>query len=857
MSGVQDQAGGPAAYTLGEAIGVGPHGRVHQGRLPGGAEIAVKILRAELSHRPGVAEALTGARGLLRSISHPNVVQVIDILRDGENLAILSERVHGGALAHSVPRSSPVDALRLTAQLADGLAAVHAAGTLHGDLKGSNVLCEIESDGHLRVRLTDVGLQRLIIAGSGSRGDLPGTPGYVAPEVGLGAEPSAASDVYALGVILFELCTGTHPFAAQGPVALVLAHANQPLRRPDGLPDPVWELIGELMAKQPADRPTADEAATRLRSVLHRVERGESAAPGVPKPDFFAAAMAATATAAARTSAAAPAVPVSAVAVLSDEPSPEPSPEEVRAALAPPTDPRITVLPPTAPTPVHWAPRTAEGVALPLDDGGHGPGGGFRPHDPVLGASLDTLRDETPASPGRGRRLAVIAGIAGLAAISGLGVVLATDRDSAVTVDSAQPSPTLVASSDPSAGSGVPGSPTDLPSDVSPGAPSLSPSVAAVAGSASAGVQAARAPQSPGSPVVTVASSGVGSVTVRVSGVQARSGAVSSVSLTHLGKRVSLTKASGYSTTFTTLTAGQRYSFTGTVCNTEGLCSSSSASYTPPKLPPGAPTLAVAKAGEGQATVTVGRVAATTGTLSSVTVTYGGASVAVPVGSGTAATYRATVSGLTAGQPYAFVARVCNSFGLCTSSATVGYTPPKLAPGKPNLTVDGVGATQARVSVSGVSAGTGSVASVKVDYDGRSVTLPTAGGQATVSGLTAGKQYSFTATVCNTVQLCTNSDPATYTVPVQPPKLGTVTLTRAAMNVTVRWAATTSAPAGTACTVQVVSTPAGGGLPQRAITLAAGTAGFTGTAKTSYQAVKTCTYPGGELSVRSSVLAIP
>lgn len=172
-----------------------------------------------------------------------------------------------------------------------------------------------------------------------------------------------------------------------------------------------------------------------------------------------------------------------------------------------------------------------------------------------------------------------------------------------------------------------------------------------------------------------------------------------------------------------------------------------------------------------------------------------------------------------------------------------------------------MGATQARLSVGGVSAGSGSVTSISIAYDGKTVSIPVVAGQSgyqtTVGALTAGKQYSFTATVCNSVGLCTTSDAATYTVPVPPPKVGTVTLTRAAMVVTVTWTATTAAPAGTTCTVEVVSTPAGSGLASRSIGLAAGKTTFTGKAKTSYQATKTCTYSGGQVQVKSSVLAIP
>lgn len=817
-------------YTVGELLRHSAHGRVHRARVRDGGEVAVDILRPDLAADPAVVAAFSAERDRLRSISHPNVVQVIDVLAEPGELAIVSQLVPGDDLHRCVqPPCSPAQALRLAAQVADGLAAVHAAGTVHGDLTPQNVFGEQEADGRLRLRVAGVAVNRLV-----ARGSALGTPEYLAPEVGLGGQPTAASDVYGLGVVLYELCTGGQPFTASQPLALVMAHVNQPLPRPEGLPDPVWQLLCDLLDKNPERRPAAEQVGPRMRQVASGLE-----GLGQGNGSFWARAVEHTATPPAQD---APTPAQDAPTLVRETTA---AGQSLQPAPAPPQEPgrRITVLPGTAvgsvPPPMRLetgAPRVA----------------GFKPDGPMLGADLDRLVDERGRSRRSPRRLAALA-LATLAVGTGavLGLMAWQGRDDSVAVvaqgPSAQPSspPPSTAATLPSAGGAEP-------------TPSQPPSTS---GGLQGGVQGGRAPQHPGRPQLSITGAGLGKAVARVSGVQPTTGGVASVTITSQGRSVTVRRASGYSATFDKLLAGQTYSFTATVCNTEGLCSASTASYSPPKLPPGAPAVTVAESGEGQAVVTVTKVTPTTGTLSSITVSFGTGSVAVPVGNGKATSYRTTVVGLSAGKPYSFSARVCNSFALCASSGVVSYTPPKHPPGKPSLSAEGVGATQARLSVGGVSAGSGSVTSISIAYDGKTVSIPVVAGQSgyqtTVGALTAGKQYSFTATVCNSVGLCTTSDAATYTVPVPPPKVGTVTLTRAAMVVTVTWTATTAAPAGTTCTVEVVSTPAGSGLASRSIGLAAGKTTFTGKAKTSYQATKTCTYSGGQVQVKSSVLAIP
>ncbi|MFZ0158401.1 MAG: serine/threonine-protein kinase, partial [Kineosporiaceae bacterium] len=248
-------------YLLGEEIGRGAMGQVYRAEVRDGAEVAVKVLRAEFAEQPEVVTRLLQQGLLLRSISHPQVVPVLDIVAEADDLAIVMPLVEGGDLRQAVrPPLEPAEALALMAQVADGLVAVHAAGVLHRDLKPSNVLCEKESDGRYRLRLTDFGVSQVIARTASASSGMIGAPEYMAPEVGLGEPATAASDVYSLGVMLYELCTGSRPFGGDSPLAIQLAHAHQPLHRPAGIVDPVWQLLSWLLAKDPAARPSAAEA---------------------------------------------------------------------------------------------------------------------------------------------------------------------------------------------------------------------------------------------------------------------------------------------------------------------------------------------------------------------------------------------------------------------------------------------------------------------------------------------------------------------------------------------------------------------------------------------------------------------
>jgi len=256
-------------YLLGEVIGRGAMGRVYRAQVrSGGPDVAVKLLRDDLTTQPEVVGRFVQERDLLRAVAHPNVVAVRDLVVEGDELGIVMDLVAAGHLRRAVPPPvAPQTAVQLITQVADGLAAVHAAGVVHRDLKPENILVETLPSGERWLRLTDFGISRLIGNSSTNLTSVIGTPGYLAPEVAMGVKASRASDVYALGVMLYEWCTGRPPFRAENAHALMRMHAEDPVPLPEGMPKVLRDLFAAMLAKDAASRPDAQQVAERLRAM--------------------------------------------------------------------------------------------------------------------------------------------------------------------------------------------------------------------------------------------------------------------------------------------------------------------------------------------------------------------------------------------------------------------------------------------------------------------------------------------------------------------------------------------------------------------------------------------------------------
>lgn len=359
-----------SAYILDGPVGAGAQGEVwlaHADADPH-TPLAVKILRADLVEDAGVVERFIRERSTLMRVRSPYVVGVRDMVIEGTRFAIVMDHVGGGDLrGHltDVGPLPPAEVARVGEMLAQGLAAVHAAGIVHRDLKPANVLIDdsaptplaaqtmsvasyrsspsdrtafygsgpdtvvpygtaggaapadpgaattpygtvgaglpaysaagtppspvtpgaaltsgpgaaqdaapgVSSSGATTTgswipRLADFGVARLCdtVSASLATGAI-GTPLYMAPEILDSTAPTPAADIYSMGVVLYEASCGVTPFVG-APSQVLASHLRFIPGRPDGVPDALWNLIGRMLAKQPAERPSAAAVAEELR----------------------------------------------------------------------------------------------------------------------------------------------------------------------------------------------------------------------------------------------------------------------------------------------------------------------------------------------------------------------------------------------------------------------------------------------------------------------------------------------------------------------------------------------------------------------------------------------------------------
>ena len=229
-------------------------------------KVAIKVIHAHLANDRNFREKFVREAKIAAGLSHPNLVNVFDQAEDGDVVFLAMEYVSGITLRQALDdfgSLSAARALEVFEPMVAALAAAHAAGILHRDLKPENVL--LSDDG--KVKLSDFGLARPISAQT-QTGGVVGTVAYMSPELVSRGVADARSDVYAAGIMLFELLTGKQPFQGEQAVQVAFQHANSEVPAPSSLNADVPELLDEIVlwatAKLPQNRPSdANE--------LHRV----------------------------------------------------------------------------------------------------------------------------------------------------------------------------------------------------------------------------------------------------------------------------------------------------------------------------------------------------------------------------------------------------------------------------------------------------------------------------------------------------------------------------------------------------------------------------------------------------------
>ncbi|BCB79725.1 hypothetical protein Pflav_061350 [Phytohabitans flavus] len=225
----------------------------------------MKMLRPEAAEEPELVRGFQEEYGLLAAIKHPSVVRPHRLVESGGALAIVMDLVDGEDLRRRVRRDGPVPpaiAANIVAQVADALAYLHDQGIVHADVKPGNLV--VPADGGA-VRVVDFGVARRMDGTPPV--SIHATPEYAAPEVVGGAAPSPTADIYALGIVLFELLCGRSPFRGGGPLQVLRRHGMCAAVPPPGLPPVVWPVIEECLSPDPARRPDARLVAARLRGV--------------------------------------------------------------------------------------------------------------------------------------------------------------------------------------------------------------------------------------------------------------------------------------------------------------------------------------------------------------------------------------------------------------------------------------------------------------------------------------------------------------------------------------------------------------------------------------------------------------
>jgi serine/threonine-protein kinase len=271
-------------YRIGTLLGAGQMGAVFAAvHALIGRPVAVKVLHRSLAQNPVIVRRfLTEARAASR-LRHEGIVEVTDfgLLRDARPFLVM-ERIAGGPLESRLEREGallPRTALLLARAVAEALGAAHAAGVVHNDLKPANVmLLDGSTDEAPRLKLVDFGAAALREETMGESGPIIGTPHYMSPERANGQRGDARADLYALGVMLYEMLAGQVPHTGACPAAVLYAHVwneTPPLKSPRGrLPAAVLGLVSRALEKSPGARhQTAAELTAGISEALEALER--------------------------------------------------------------------------------------------------------------------------------------------------------------------------------------------------------------------------------------------------------------------------------------------------------------------------------------------------------------------------------------------------------------------------------------------------------------------------------------------------------------------------------------------------------------------------------------------------------
>jgi len=261
-------------YRIVAPLGEGGMAAVYKAYQPGmDRYVALKILPRHFASDPQFVARFKQEAQVLAKLQHPHILPVFDFGEAEGYTYIVMPFIESGTLIDLLKgQPLPLQKIRrIVSQLGDALDYAHSRGLVHRDVKPSNVLLDERGN----CLLTDFGLAKIVEGSMNltTSGAVLGTPAYMSPEQGLGQTPDGRSDIYSLGVILYEMATGRAPFKAETPMAVMIKHIHDPLPMPTSinpkLIDPVERVILKAMAKEPADRyATASEIVQAIHEAI-------------------------------------------------------------------------------------------------------------------------------------------------------------------------------------------------------------------------------------------------------------------------------------------------------------------------------------------------------------------------------------------------------------------------------------------------------------------------------------------------------------------------------------------------------------------------------------------------------------
>jgi serine/threonine protein kinase len=271
-------------YLIEKQIGMGGMGIVYGGIQPQiSKRVAIKVLRPDLAADPAQVQRLLAEAQAVNAIHHRSIIDIFGFgkVPDGRHYVVM-ELLEGEPLEELIERKAPMpplEAIPLLDEILSALGAAHGRAVIHRDLKPSNVFVASQQDGSRYLKLLDFGLAKRSALPNArtaqtNDGSVSGTPDYMAPEQARGEAVGPETDLYALGIVAFQMLTGELPFTAATPIELLMKHLNTPAPTPSSIeqsvPSALDDLVLSLLAKEMSDRP---RSADVVRASLKRISR--------------------------------------------------------------------------------------------------------------------------------------------------------------------------------------------------------------------------------------------------------------------------------------------------------------------------------------------------------------------------------------------------------------------------------------------------------------------------------------------------------------------------------------------------------------------------------------------------------